>query len=203
MEIYIVQPGDSVDSIADAFQISVQELIYVNQLIPPYALTLGQSLLITTSVSEPLPAAKNVISSGDLFSFGYAYPYISPWVLDQTLPFLSELYIFSYGFTWEGNLIPPVLDDSWMIEAAANAGVPSILTLTPLGPDGNFNNALITSVVQNPSYKKNLTWQMPCIPGGIEFPLPWLPRPPQTSPVCSMKGKITGPWAQRWIPFCS
>ena len=160
MEIYIVQPGDSVDSIADAFQISVHELIYVNQLIPPYALTLGQSLLITTSVSEPLPAAKNAISSGDLFSFGYAYPYISPWVLDQTLPFLSELYIFSYGFTWEGNLIPPVLDDSWMIEAAANAGVPSILTLTPLGPDGNFNNALITSVVQNPSYKNNLIRQL-------------------------------------------
>ena len=49
---------------------------------------------------------------------GYAYPFISDWVLRQTLPFLTELSVFSYGFTMEGNLIPPALDDTFLIEQA-------------------------------------------------------------------------------------
>ena len=53
-------------------------------------------------------------------------------------------------------MIPPTLDDSFMISAALTAGVRPVLTLTPLGPDGNFNNALITSVVNNPAAKDNL-----------------------------------------------
>lgn len=35
-----------------------------------------------------------------------------------------------------------------------------MLTLTPLGPDGRFNNSLIHSVVQNPAYKENLIGQL-------------------------------------------
>ncbi|MDO4322768.1 MAG: glycosyl hydrolase family 18 protein [Lachnospiraceae bacterium] len=152
MELYTVKPGDNIDAIAAAFQIPVDSIIYVNQLIPPYALAVGQALLLDT---PSLPAEKP-----SLVSFGYAYTYISPWVLRQTLPFLTELYIFSYGFTMEGNLISPPLDDVWMINEARNAGVRSVLTLTPFGPDGRFNNALIHSVVQNPAYKQNLIEQL-------------------------------------------
>lgn len=152
MEIYIVKQGDSVHSIAAAFQVSEDSVIFVNQLIPPYALAIGQALLIDTPSPQP--------ERPELVSFGYAYTNISPWVLRQTLPFLTDLYIFSYGFTMEGDLIPPALDDVWMINEAENAGVRSVLTLTPFGPDGQFNNALIHSVVQNPAYKENLIGQL-------------------------------------------
>lgn len=39
---------------------------------------------------------------------------------------------------------------------ALNFGTQPILTLTPFGPDGNFNNRLINSVVNNEGYKENL-----------------------------------------------
>lgn len=151
MSIYVVQEGDSVDTIAEAYGISSYSIISDNQLIPPYALAIGQALYIMDTENTP---------STKLYSFGYAYTYISPWVLEQTLPYLSALYIFSYGFTSDGNLISPFLDDQWMIAKCWQYGVSPILTLTPLGPDGQFNNSLITSVVQNPTFKENLISQL-------------------------------------------
>lgn len=148
MEIYVVRPGDTIDSIALALGVSVEQLIYDNQLIYPYELAVGQALYVERNIRN----ATRAISVS-----GYAYPFISPWVLEQTLPFLSELPIFSYGFTTEGELIPPVYgDDTWMIAEALNFGTRPILTLTPFGPDGNFNNQLIHSVVNNEIYKDNL-----------------------------------------------
>ena len=147
MEIYIVRAGDNVDGIAADAGISVWQLIYDNQLVYPYELAVGQALLIDNGVRN----AQRAISVS-----GYAYPFISEWVLNETLPFLSELPIFSYGFTMEGELIPPLWDDVWMIRAAEEYGTQPILVLTPFGPDGNFNNQLIHSVVNNWVYADNL-----------------------------------------------
>ena len=148
MEIYVVQPGDTIDSIALALGVSAEQLIYDNQLIYPYELAVGQALFVDRNTRN----ATRAISVS-----GYAYPFISPWVLEQTLPFLSELPIFSYGFTAEGELLPPAYgDDTWMIAEAMRFGTQPVLTLTPFGPDGNFNNRLIHSVVNNEAYKNNL-----------------------------------------------
>ena len=153
MKFYIVKPQDTVDTIAETFAIPAQNIIFVNQLVYPYALAVGQALLIPV-VTPPLSWRPPLVS------FGYAYPYISRWVLEQTLPYLNELYVFSYGFTPEGNLLPPLLDDQWMIDLAKDRSVLPILTLTPFGPDGRFNNALISAVVRNPAAKQNLISQL-------------------------------------------
>lgn len=148
MEIYVVRPGDNVDSIAAEFGVDVEQIIYDNQLVYPYELAVGQALLI----NEYERNAVRAISVS-----GYAYPFISPWVLEQTLPYLSELPIFSYGFTKEGNLLPPSQgDDVWMIKEAERFGTLPVLTLTPFGSDGNFNNQLIHSVVNNAEYRETL-----------------------------------------------
>lgn len=148
MEIYVVKSGDTVDSIAESHGISVSSVIYYNQLVYPYALALGQALLLSSGESSTptYPAWVN----------GYAYPFIQENVLNETLPYLSSLSVFSYGFTTDGELIPPTVDDTFMIDAALTAGVRPVLTLTPLGPDGNFNNALITAVVNDQTAKDNL-----------------------------------------------
>ncbi len=149
MEIYIVRPGDTVDTIAEAYGVSPQSIIYNNQLPYPYPLAVGQALLLS---DEPSPNTGKPLA----FTGGYAYPFISRWVLEQTLPFLSGLYIFSYGFTPEGELIPPALDDTFMVTAAKSAGAAPILTLTPFGPTGQFSNYLITQVVNTETSKQNL-----------------------------------------------
>ena len=99
----------------------------------------------------------NLFSTGkSIYSGGYAYPFISPWVLENTLPYLTDLYIFSNGFSAKGELIPPIIDEKWMIYMAKNYNVRPILTLTPLDSSGSFNNNLITSVVNNSYATDNL-----------------------------------------------
>lgn len=152
MKIYVVKPGDSVDSIANAEGISVDTLVYDNQIYPPYRLAIGQALYIAGD-----SPAEDMIP---LYVFGYAYPFIEQDNLDNTLPFLTDLYVFSYGFTEDGDLVPPAIDDNWMIERALEVGVRPILTLTPLGPDGKFNNNLVSIVVHNPQVQQRLIWNL-------------------------------------------
>lgn len=152
MKIYVVQPNDSVDAIASSQNVSAQSIIYDNQLVYPYALAVGQALLLSEADALEVPDA----SAYPAYAGGYAYPFISRWVLQQTLPYLSDLFIFSYGFTTEGELIPPLLDDTFMITMAKDFGVAPILTLTPFGPDGQFSNYLITRVVNNETAKQQL-----------------------------------------------
>lgn len=146
-EIYVVQPGDTIDAIAKRFSVDVNQIIIDNQLVFPYALAVGQALFIDIGIRMPIRSLR--VS-------GYAYPFISPWVLEQTLPYLSELPIFSYGFTSEGGLIPPRLSEEWMISLAYEFGTAPILTLTPFDEDGNFSNFLISQVVNNPTAINNL-----------------------------------------------
>lgn len=140
MDIYVVQPGDTIDGIAGKYGINVQTIITDNQIVYPYALAVGQALFI--DLGTRLPDRSLRVS-------GYAYPFISEWVLEQTLPYLSELPIFSYGFTAEGTLIPPLLSDEWMINMAKEYGTLPILTLTPFDETGNFNNMLINALVND------------------------------------------------------
>lgn len=148
MEIYVVKPGDTIDGIAMKLGANAEQLIYDNQLVYPYELAVGQALFAAGERRN----ATRALSAG-----GYAYPFISSWVLEQTLPFLSELFVFSYGFTGEGELLPPAYgEDDWMIAEAKNYGTRPILTLTPFGLDGTFNNRLIHSVVNNEEFKANL-----------------------------------------------
>lgn len=154
MEIYVVQPEDTVDRIAEETGADVASIISTNQLEYPYRLTVGQALLVSKK-NEYLTEAEK-ISRRQISSSGYAYPFISSWVLEQTLPYLSELAIFSYGFTVEGELIHPTLDDGWMVREAILSEAKPTLTLTPLGKDGHFNNGLVSALVRQQNVQLRL-----------------------------------------------
>lgn len=148
MPIYIVKPGDTVDLVAEQYQVPVEQLIALNQLQSPYPLALGQALLI--------PDESGVNRIRDAVTNGYAYPFIRQDVLETTLPYLTNLSIFSYGFTGDGELIYPAYDDEWMIQAAVEEDVNAILTLTPIDGSGNFNNLIIHEMVNNVLSRQNL-----------------------------------------------
>lgn len=152
MEIYVVKAGDTVDAIAAAQGVSVDTIIYNNQLEYPYPLAIGQALLLSGGENTQV---KRTVEVG-----GYAYPYISTDTLSQTLPYLSKLFVFSYGFTPEGDLIPPATDDTFMIEMANSRQTAPILTLTPFGPDGRFNNYLISQIVTDMAAQNHLIEQL-------------------------------------------
>ena len=146
-DIYVVQPGDTVDGIAQKYGVNVMQLIEDNQIVFPYALAIGQALFIDLGIRLP---------DRNLRVSGYAYAFISRYVLEQTLPYLSELPIFSYRFTEDGILIPPSRSEDWMIALAKEYGVQSILTLTPFDESGNFNNQLISGLINNPEAVERL-----------------------------------------------
>lgn len=151
MWIYVVKPGDNVDKIAAEAGIPVEKLIEDNQIEYPYRLAVGEALYISDGSKD---------QSYLLYSSGYAYPFIDNEVLGQTLPYLTDIYVFSYGFTEEGDLVPPLSDDTRLVNEALAGRVRPILTLTPLGPDGRFNNNLISSLLASPQAKERLIWQL-------------------------------------------
>lgn len=148
MSIHVVSSGETIFSISTAYEIPADTIIYANQLVYPYTLVIGQSLFLPDS--EPASYSKAVITNG------YAYPFISSWVLNQTLPYLSRLSVFSYGFTADGVLLPPMADDSYMISQALAAGTAPFLTLTPFDINGRFSNQLISSVINNTTARSQL-----------------------------------------------
>ncbi len=144
--IYVVNENDTIDSISQATGVSPQTIAFDNQIQYPYALAIGQALFIrgTSRITR------------DVLINGYAYPFIDRSVLEETLKYLSYLSVFSYGFTGNGELIPPTLPDEWMIELATVNNVKSILTLTPFDVEGKFNNRLINELINNQDAVNNL-----------------------------------------------
>lgn len=149
MEIYVVKQGDTIDIIANEFQVQASEIAFINQISYPYPLVIGQALLIP--VQDDLQQNKRSVTVN-----GYAYPYINSKVLQTTLPYLTVLSVFSYGFTTEGELIPPRLDDTEMINAALQFGTEPVLTLTPMDENERFNNNLISVLVHSNSIQEVL-----------------------------------------------
>ena len=149
--IYVVQPGDTIFSIARRFGVSAASIRNRNQIPIGAPLVVGQALLILNSIrTTPFSIQAN----------GYAYTFISPYVLGETVPKLSLLSVFSYGFLPDGTLLPPILGDDRLLQAARSAGVESSLVLTPFGPDGQFNNILVNALLRSPAAQEKLLSQL-------------------------------------------
>ena len=111
--IYVVRPGDTLSAISRRFGLPVEQIAWLNQIPDPDVLVEGQALLLLYNSRR---------GSFSIQVNGYAYPFISPWVLGETLQNLNLLSVFSYGFTPEGGLLPPILSDRRMVERANARG---------------------------------------------------------------------------------
>ena len=156
MQIYVVKAGDTIDEIALRQDVPVESVIYNNQLEYPYALVVGQALLLPGSVDAGQQDTAREIPKRLVEVNGYAYPFIRTEILEQTLPYLTEVSVFSYGFTQEGELIEPEISDALLLETAIRFQTAPILTLTPFGADGQFNNYLIHRIVTDPAAQNHL-----------------------------------------------
>ena len=138
--VHIVREGQTVEQIAEEYSITVKNLYQNNPfLLNQTYLLEGQSLVISYE-GEPLMQGR--IS-------GYAYPFIEPYILREVLLYIDEILIFSYGFTAEGELIPPQIDETWGIQEP-------ILVLTPFAETGTFNSGLIQILSENETVQDNL-----------------------------------------------
>ena len=141
------------EKISNETQIPVQKIISDNQLIYSDRLVPGQALLLLGE------GETGGLGDGRIIG-GYAYPFVDPPVLEEALTALSEMLMFSYGFTFEGNLVAPMQDDQWMIERTKSAGAQPWMVLTPLSSEGAFNNQLIKVLMENQELQDRLIEQM-------------------------------------------
>lgn len=177
MTIHVVRPGETVDAIAAEYGVAPRQLAADNELLPDYALAVGQTLVVRfpravhvvsagetlTSIAarygttvrqlwrnnwalgggEDLTAGQLLVVSylgetiGEGVFNGYAYPFISPELLAEQLPYLSTMAPFTYGITAEGGLLP--LDDEAMLEAAQARGTRPVMHLSTLTEAGQFD----------------------------------------------------------------
>ena len=145
--IYVVQRGDTLWTLSQRFGIPWRDLAWVNQLRDPDELVVGQTLLIAPR--QPRPGT-------DLEIGGFVYPFVSPWVLGQTVPFLNWLGVFTYGFTPTGELVPPRLSDERIIAVSLANGVRPVMVLAPEDAKGAFSNVLASQVFNDAAARRRL-----------------------------------------------
>ena len=138
--IVVVRRGDTLYSISRRTGVPVPVIAWLNQIPDPDVLVEGQALLILDRI--PLGGLSIQVN-------GYAYPFISPFVLEGTLGNLNLLSSFSYGFTSAGELIGPEVPDARMLRQADDRGVRTAMVLTPMDMEGRFSNVLVNTLLAN------------------------------------------------------
>ena len=116
---HTVKAGDTLTSIAAMHGITVRQLMRNNPVLQGGDRIFPGQVLVIFFQQE---------KEGTLSVNGYAYPFIDQGLLQRTLPYLSDLTPFTYGFTPQGN--PIQLQDSALIDAARRMGVRPLLHLS-------------------------------------------------------------------------
>lgn len=99
MDIYVVQPGDTIYSIADQYDIPFTKLVQENGLINPFDLVTGQTIVIT------YPAQTHVVQEGDTLTsiideYGITLMQLlrnNAFLADRTFLYPGETLIIRYN----------------------------------------------------------------------------------------------------------
>ena len=106
-QTHTVQPRETLASIAAAYQLPLRQLYRNNPILGGIPeIYPGQTLVLAYDSTPEATLSVN----------GYAYPFIDPALLQSTVPYLTYLTPFTYGFTPDGTLVE--LDDEALLAAA-------------------------------------------------------------------------------------
>ncbi len=194
MIIYVVQPGDTLDSIAREYGVPLSRLISQNELNEEGKITVGQTIVIlypeqvyTVQLGDTLEGIANSYGvsvnqllrnnpilkgrdeifagqtiiidyttekQGEIAVNGYIYPFVERDTLIRTLPYLTYITLFTYGFTPDGQLVDRGitdfgLDEDEIISLAREYGVAPIMHLSTLTEAGVFSSELGNAFLNN------------------------------------------------------
>ncbi len=145
---YTVRGGDTLTGIANAYGTTLLSLWQNNPSLR------GRSYIYP---GQTLNIAYETPPLGTLRVNGYAYPYIDRSVLRTTLPYLTYLSIFTYGFRTDGSLIEPTGGDAELIAIAKEYQTVPLMMLTSLTEMGTFSNELVASLLADPALQNTVT----------------------------------------------
>lgn len=137
---HTVAEGDSLFEIAQTYDVEPNQILQNNpQIAANQTLTPGDVLVITFEGEEVIDT---------VLMNGYAYPFIDRTTLRKTLPYLTYLLLFTYGFTPAGELVP--IDDAELIAIAQEFGVGPIMVLAPMNEEEAFDSQIASAMFNNP-----------------------------------------------------
>lgn len=144
--IHTVAAGDTFLGIAEQYEVSPKQLLANNpSLNGRETLYPGETIVIDYVTNT---------ERRDLSVNGYAYPYIDRELLRKTLPYLTYLTLFTYGFTAEGDLIG--IEDEEVIRIAKEYQVAPLMLLSTLTADGTFSNELAGRIFSDEAARNRL-----------------------------------------------
>lgn len=151
MEIYVVRAGDTAWAIARKFGIPLERLMWDNQLEEAVPLVVGQALVIRRGQEEG--------RKRPVISVGYAYPFIRTEILEETITYLTDVYVFSYRFDREARLIGPDTPDERMLEEIRALSGSPVLVLSSLDENGSFDRELLSWFLGDPAAQDEIIRQ--------------------------------------------
>jgi len=144
-QTHTVLQGESLSSLSRRYGVSLRQLYRNNPILAGRpTLYPGQTLVISYQGEK----------EGTLSVNGYAYPYIEPDLLRSSVPYLTYLTPFTYGFTPQGELVD--LDDRALLAAAQAGGAGALMHLSTLTPEGGFSNELAHIALNDSGVQANL-----------------------------------------------
>ena len=179
MTIHVVQPGESVVSIAAYYGVDPARLASDNTVPASGALAVGQTLVVRfprqvhavrpgetlTSIAASYGTTVRALvisyfdeKLGAAAFNGYAYPFIEPGLLAQQLPYLTYLTPFTYGITASGDLLP--LEDDALLAAARQRGTRPVMHLSTLTESGQFDTQRAEQVLTDQAVQDRLVGQV-------------------------------------------
>ena len=143
------QPGDSLFLIAQRYGTTVNRLYQNNpSLIGHEYIDTGTQIVIEF---EDPPTTTAEVS-------GFAYSYVNLRILETSLPYLTYLILFGYGFTDDGDII--TLNDSEIIKLAHSYGTSVLLSLSAINVDGSFGSGKIESLLTDMEFQNRVISNM-------------------------------------------
>ena len=144
-QTHTVHPGETLASIAAAYQLPLRQLYRNNPILGGIPeIYPGQTLVLAYDSTPEATLSVN----------GYAYPFIDPALLQSTVPYLTYLTPFTYGFTPDGTLVE--LDDEALLAAARQGGAAPLMHLSTLTEEGGFSNELAHLALTQPAVQDTL-----------------------------------------------
>src|SRR5699024_963141 len=144
LDIYTVQPGDTLTQIARRSFVTLDELMATNPSVNSHSLHQGTQIKI--------PNISKFVSS--LSYYVVRNPELDRLLIDDFAPYSSYIAIFEYRFGPNGDIITE-LNDLDAIEETWNNRVMPLATITNLVPEG-FSTELVHQVLNNPTARTNL-----------------------------------------------
>ncbi len=135
--VYRVEPGDSLYTVAEKTGTTINSLWRNNPFLG------GKTDLMPGEILTIVPEAP--VHDREIAVNAYVYPSVNRDVLRKTLPFLTNLILFTYGIEENGELIG--IDDEELIELARQYGTAPIMLVSTLGVDGKFSGDLAARVL--------------------------------------------------------